>query len=800
MRIKGLSQNKPKAQTDIRLPDLKPKSAVGRAIGATLLVELLGSWAVAEMSAKTAGFPAGVPGWLGGHLYMPWAGLQWVGEGLITNPHFELLVLAEYGLTIPAAIAAGFVVHKVMSRKFKRKFDKQNLDLHGSARWATEEEMLKMNILRQGQGVYIGGYENPKTGKLEYLRHNGPEHILVAAPTRSGKGVGLVIPTLLEWRHSAIIYDIKGELFALTSGFRKAIGQKIFCFSPSVPYKDGNNARFNPLDEIRLRTPYEVQDAQNVAQMVVDPEGKGADDHWVGTGSALLTGVILHVLYSWPNKTLNGCSEFLQQPNKEQRVVLTEMVNTKHDEVRFASTGGTCPAVMRAGQGALNKSDNELSGVISTATKNLALYEDEVVAGNTACSDFRISDLVMLDEPASLYIVTSPADALRLRPIIRLMITQIIQSLTREMKFENGRAVSTFKHRLLLMLDEFPSLRKLEVIPEALAVAAGYGLKFFLITQDLNQLYDVYGQYEKVSGNCHIFLAYAPNNMATAKTLSEATGQMTVRNQTESYSGKKSSLSGLDGISQSEQHVSRPLLTVDEVRRLRAPEKVKDADGTERIVRPGAELIFVAGSRPIYGTQILYFQDPIFSKRAKIPAPAKSDRVVHENVSETVIADEIPETPFVLAAPPEDPVVQPTADGPAAGDTPAPADGTKVDPTPEAVSSPADSAPAPDPEASDSPAASASDEDFDAVPTSAEAAQEASPASPAPSQDEDFDAVSDASPAADASPSDSQSSSTSDEDFDAVPTSAEADTPSGDAPVNPVKRKPDITLVEDAPL
>jgi hypothetical protein len=368
------------------------------------------------------------------------------------------------------------------------------------------------------------------------------------------------------------------------------------------------------------------------------------------------------------------------------------------------------------------------------------------------------------------------------------------------MKFENGRAVSTFKHRLLLMLDEFPSLRKLEVIPEALAVAAGYGLKFFLITQDLNQLYDVYGQYEKVSGNCHIFLAYAPNNMATAKTLSEATGQMTVRNQTESYSGKKSSLSGLDGISQSEQHVSRPLLTVDEVRRLRAPEKVKDADGTERIVRPGAELIFVAGSRPIYGTQILYFQDPIFSKRAKIPAPAKSDRVVHENVSETVIADEIPETPFVLAAPPEDPVVQPTADGPAAGDTPAPADGTKVDPTPEAVSSPADSAPAPDPEASDSPAASASDEDFDAVPTSAEAAQEASPASPAPSQDEDFDAVSDASPAADASPSDSQSSSTSDEDFDAVPTSAEADTPSGDAPVNPVKRKPDITLVEDAPL
>ena len=779
MRIPGLSQTKNKGQTDIRLPDLKPKSAVGRAVGATLMVELMGSWAVSEMAAKQAGFPTHIPGWLGGHLYMPWAGLQWIGENLITSPHFEMLVLAEYGVTIPAAIAAGFITHKVMSRKFKRKFDKQNLDLHGSARWANEEEMLKMNIWKQNQGVYIGGYENPKTGKLEYLRHNGPEHILVAAPTRSGKGVGLVIPTLLEWRHSAIVYDIKGELYALTAGFRKAIGQKVFCFSPSVPYADGNNARFNPLDEIRLRTPFEVQDAQNVAQMVVDPQGKGLDDHWVGTGSALLTGVILHVLYSWPNKTLNGCAEFLQQAGKEQREILNEMVNTAHDMERFPKTGGSCPAVMRAGQGAVNKSDNELSGVVSTATKNLALYEDDVVAGNTSCSDFRISDLVMLDNPASLYIVTSPADALRLKPIIRLMVTQIILSLTREMKFIDGRAVSPFKHRLLVMLDEFPSLKKLEVVQDALAVTAGYGIKFFLITQDLNQLYDVYGQYEKVTGNCHIFLAYAPNNMATAKTLSEATGQMTVRNQTESYSGKKSSLNGMDGVSQSEQHVSRPLLTIDEVRRLRAPEKVKDAEGNEKITRPGAELIFVAGSRPIYGTQILYFQDPIFNKRSKIPAPEKSDRVAHHNASEEVEVVPIPEVPFILPAPAE-----------TRAETSAPE--PQVEPSQEAGTEKATGTPEQEPDtgpASETGAA-AEDEGFD--PDDAEPAGDVSAAEETPAPEGAHDA--------DNTAEDTPHTAPEDADFDdATEAPVEEQNPAAGTPVvlNPVRKQPDTTLLED---
>ncbi|MBU2853467.1 type IV secretory system conjugative DNA transfer family protein [Acidithiobacillus ferriphilus] len=628
MRIKGLS--KPAKSTgnpsEQRLPEQKPKSAFGRAFGAAVMAQLLGSWAVSQWADKTAGFPAGVAGDLGGHMVAPWAAAQWVAQGLVASPLFKTEILTGYGLSVAATAMAFFATYKVMNRKFRRAFDKKKLDLHGSAHWASKEELLKMNLLDQQTGVYVGGYEDPETGKVVYLRHSGPEHILVFAPTRSGKGVGIVLPNLLEWRESMFVYDIKGELWALTAGFRKAIGQRVFRFSPAEPYSNGNNARFNPLDEIRLRTPYEVSDVQNIALMLVDSDGKGlGGDHWRTTAMDLLTGVILHVMYSEKEKNLRGVSDFLSQPGVDIRDVLLKMINTKHDEERFTKFGGTCPTAANAAQATLNKSDNELSGVVSTAMTALGLYADDIVAENTSCSDFKVTDLVNQDDPVSVYIVTSPADKERLRPIIRLLINQILRSLTREMKFENGRAVSTFKHKLLFLLDEFPSLGKLDVVQESLAFVAGYGIKMLLITQDLSQLYAAYTREEMIMGNCHLRIAYAPNKPDTADILSKMAGTATIWHETQSLSGKKSGLSGLDGLSQSDQYVSRPLLTPDEAMRLRAPEKGRNEKGDEVITRAGAELIFVAGSAPVMAIQILYFQHKLFNARSKMPAPVQSD-------------------------------------------------------------------------------------------------------------------------------------------------------------------------------
>jgi type IV secretory pathway TraG/TraD family ATPase VirD4 len=143
--------------------------------------------------------------------------------------------------------------------------------------------------------VYVGGWRRDATAGLNYLRHNGPEHILAFAPTRSGKGVGLVIPTLLGWEESTVVYDIKGENWAKTAGFRHARGHLCFKFSP---VEDGNSSRFNPLGEVRLFTPRDVSDAQNIANMIVRTgEDSPQERYWQDAAASITTGMILHVCY-----------------------------------------------------------------------------------------------------------------------------------------------------------------------------------------------------------------------------------------------------------------------------------------------------------------------------------------------------------------------------------------------------------------------------------------------------------------------------------------------------------------------
>lgn len=152
------------------------------------------------------------------------------------------------------------------------------------------------DLLDSQQGVYVGGWLGDRSNRLHYLRHNGPEHILAFAPTRSGKGVGLVIPTLLAWSESAVVYDIKGENWAKTAGFRRKQGHLCFKFSP---VEIGASSRFNPLAEVRLFTPRDVSDAQNVADMIVRTgEDSPQERYWQDAAASITTGMILHVCYA----------------------------------------------------------------------------------------------------------------------------------------------------------------------------------------------------------------------------------------------------------------------------------------------------------------------------------------------------------------------------------------------------------------------------------------------------------------------------------------------------------------------
>src|SRR6202035_2207665 len=157
------------------------------------------------------------------------------------------------------------------------------------------------------------------------LRHNGPEHVLAFAPTRSGKGVGLVIPTLLSWRGSAVIHDIKGENWLLTAGWRSRFSNCLL-FNPT----DARSAAYNPLMEVR-RGVQEVRDVQNIADILVDPEGAlERRNHWEKTSHALLVGAILHVLHAEPDKTLAGVANFLSDPKRSIEATLSAMMKTPH--------------------------------------------------------------------------------------------------------------------------------------------------------------------------------------------------------------------------------------------------------------------------------------------------------------------------------------------------------------------------------------------------------------------------------------------------------------------------------------
>ena len=590
-------------------------------------------------------------------VYTPWSILCWAGKWYHLYPN----AVMRAGSVGTVAAGSGLLILAV-AKMLLANTSKVNEYLHGSARWANIQDIRKAGLLphrpafwhmgrkrretRIGSGVYVGAWVD-KSGAVRYLRHNGPEHVLTYAPTRSGKSTGLVVPTLLSWPDSAVITDLKGELWVMTAGWRQKYAKnKVIRFEPASL---NGSAAWNPLDELRVDTGYEVGDVQNLATLIVDPDGRGLESHWQKTSQALLVGVILHALYKAKNEggtaSLPAVDAMLADPNREVSELWLEMTTYGH------VNGRVHPAVGSAARDMMDRPEEEAGSVLSTAKSYLALYRDPVVAHNVGKSEFRIKDLMNHEDPVSLYIVTQPNDKTRLRPLVRIMVNMIVRLLADRMEFERltagvpwwrraAKAIGfhhkdaarsylrpkkSYKHRLLGMIDEFPSLGKLEILQESLAFVAGYGIKFYLICQDLNQLKSReigYGPDETITSNCHVQNAYPPNRLETAEHLSKLTGQTTVIKEQITTSGRRTAAL-LGQVSRTTQEVQRPLLTPDEC--LRMPGPRKDADGL--ITEAGDMVVYVAGFPVIYGRQPLYFQDEIFTARAAVPAPAVSDRL-----------------------------------------------------------------------------------------------------------------------------------------------------------------------------
>lgn len=476
--------------------------------------------------------------------------LFWLGVWGQSHP---FVILIAFGIIM----ACGLVLKVIVGRGTH-----QESIAHGSARWATKSEIRRAGLF-QMRGVILGHAHG------RYLRHDGPEHVMLVGPTRSGKGVSTIIPTLLTWRESVLVTDPKdGENADVTWRWRERLGP-VWVFAP----RRLDTTRIDVLQTIRLGTPQEFGDAYLIAQSHVAPEKLVRENqtslHFRELAALLHAAVYLHVLYAWPRKSMAGVWEFMTQAHESLASCLKVMAGTRHHS---AGVHQAIASMTRAIQNITG--DRELSSVWSTAIRPLVPYSDPLIAAATDTSDVDLNELQYGERPVSLYLVApSPMELERLHPIYRVILDVVMMRLMEH-------KVRTWRHRLLHIYDEMPAYGYTRVVEKGIPVMAGYGMKGLLVTQDLDSLWDVYGEHTQIWGNCRVKIFHPPDNDLTAKRISEnLLGQGTQGYATT----QQTPIVGYRRSVTLQQH-ARPLLTPDEVMTLPAHQEIVRVGGLHPIL------------------------------------------------------------------------------------------------------------------------------------------------------------------------------------------------------------------------
>jgi type IV secretion system protein VirD4 len=544
--------------------------------------------------------------------WWPWWRLSWRYAPL--HPYWlSVLKIEVYGLLI-IAVCAGLILAHLQKRGGGAGL---NADLHGSARWATLRDIQRAGLLPRRRkhrharrGVCVGRWHK------RMLVDAGEGHVLVTAPTRTGKGVGVVIPTLLTWPGSVFINDIASENWELTAGWRKSRGHKVLKFDPTSVE---GSVKYNPLAEVRLGTVYEQGDANTIAHALIYPSGSQHDDYWHDAAISLLTGAILHVLHEGSDPTLHGVQWLFSDPALPLEKTLAMLLKSPH------------PLIASAMREFSNKAPKEASGVAGQMMSILGIYRDPIIQANTAASEFRIDDLMNYEHPVSLYLVVQFRDQERLKPLIRILIQQIVHHYTGEMTYKDGRAVAAHRYPMLMMLDEFPTLGRFPLLEKTLALVAKYGIRVCVIAQDVVQIKDAYGPNQSIVSNCATQVSFTPNDIETARHLSLRSGVTTVRRQQHSRSS-----SGY--VTASEPETSRDLIDQHEVSTL----------------SPDHALIHVHGFPTIYAQKLRHWKIPAMRARTLIPPPTVSDRIYEAVPKPIMLSHEISHASRRAKKPPTD--------------------------------------------------------------------------------------------------------------------------------------------------
>ena len=450
--------------------------------------------------------------------------------------------------------------------------------LHGEARFARRYEIKHAGLLGD-QGIILG-----RLGR-RYLALGGQQGVLLAAPPRSGKGVGVVIPNLLNWPGSVVCVDIKRENWATTAGFRQAQGQACYLFDPFA--EDGRTSRWNPLDYVSATHSRRINDLQRIADMLY-PDPPGVDPFWTASARALFLGVALY-LFETPSlpRTLGEVlrqgmasddegfgkhwKRIVQLRSRMGRPLSSECVRALYDVIDLAPVTA--------------------SSIRKTFTSRLDLWLNPMLDAATAQNDFDLRAL--RKKPMSIYVGVNPDDLHRLRPVLNLFFQQAIGLQTRELPEHNRE----LRHQDLMLLDEFTALGRIPIVSEAISYLPGYNVRVLLVIQTPSQLREVYGPHaaETMVKTLAARVVYAPKDVSDAKEISEEIGSTTVKAKTLSrraFGGGKGSTVSIS----------------DQRRALLLPQEVKE-------IGTGRAIIFYEGLRPIVGDKIRYYEDERFKVR-----------------------------------------------------------------------------------------------------------------------------------------------------------------------------------------
>lgn len=479
----------------------------------------------------------------------------------------------------PWALLAGFIGWAVIA--------KQNRPLHGAARFANTAEIRKAGLLDPKGGLDKTILVGKKNGR--YLTYGGYQFVILAAPTRSGKGVGIVVPNCLNYSDSLVVLDIKGENFDITSGFRAKHGQKVYLFAPFD--EAGVTHRYNPLEYISDDPAQRLGDIDAIGTALYSG-GNQNDKFWSENAKDLFRGLCLFVLERKDLPKTFG--EILRQASGKGKP-LKEYI---FEELKKAQDTGHpfSNACIDCLNRVLSNSENTLAGIVATFGTPLLIFQNPRVDLATSANDFDLREVRR--ELMSIYFKMPPNKLKEGSVLVNLFFDQLLNLNTRVLPSQD----KTLKHQCLVLLDEMTSIGKVAMIAQAVSYMAGYNMRLLTIIQNKSQLEDVYGKAGALTllSNHALMVMYAPSPtvQSDAQEYSEMLGYETVKSRSRTSSMQSSSTS-----------------TSDQRRALMLPQEIRELGQTR-------EIVSLENCKPILCDKIRYYEDPAFTCRAHLPPPS----------------------------------------------------------------------------------------------------------------------------------------------------------------------------------